>query len=102
MVAKIVDAANAYASALSRASAAPAAGAPSEGGSFADLLSGAVGGLRDTTAGSEQLTAMSLNKQANVLDVIMAVNNAEMTLETVVAVRDRVMTAYNEIMRMPI
>lgn len=102
MVAKIVDAANAYASALSRANAAPVAEASGATASFADLLSGAVGGLRDATAGSEQLTAMSLNKQANVLDVVMAVNSAEMTLETVVAVRDRVMTAYNEIMRMPI
>lgn len=35
-------------------------------------------------------------------DVIEAVNAAELTLETVVAVRDRVIAAYQEIMRMPI
>jgi flagellar hook-basal body complex protein FliE len=36
------------------------------------------------------------------MDVVTAVSNAEMTLQTVVAVRDRVLNAYQEIMRMPI
>jgi flagellar hook-basal body complex protein FliE len=33
--------------------------------------------------------------------VVEAVNAAEITLQTVVAVRDRIITAYQEIMRMP-
>ncbi len=36
------------------------------------------------------------------MDVVQAVSNAELTLQTVVAVRDRVVNAYQEIMRMPI
>ena len=102
MEAKIVDAANAYASALSRASGAPAGAGEESQSSFAELVTGAVADVRTAASGSETLSALSLNKQADVLDVVMAVNNAEMTLETVVAVRDRVITAYNEIMRMPI
>ncbi|RME67295.1 MAG: flagellar hook-basal body complex protein FliE [Alphaproteobacteria bacterium] len=102
MEAKIVDAANAYASALSRASDAPQGTAGAQPSAFAQMVTDAVAGLRETAAGSESLSALALNKQADVLDVVMAVNNAEMTLETVVAVRDRVITAYNEIMRMPI
>jgi len=33
---------------------------------------------------------------------VTAVANAEHTLETVIAVRDKVLTAYQEILRMPI
>jgi flagellar hook-basal body complex protein FliE len=38
----------------------------------------------------------------DIRDVVMAVNNAEVTLQTVVAVRDKVIAAYQDIMRMPI
>ncbi|MEM6903398.1 MAG: flagellar hook-basal body complex protein FliE, partial [Pseudomonadota bacterium] len=34
-------------------------------------------------------------------DVVMAVNNAEITLQSVVSIRDRVISAYQEILRMP-
>ena len=40
--------------------------------------------------------------QADLNDIVTAVNNAEMTLQTVVAIRDRVIQAYQEILRMPI
>jgi flagellar hook-basal body complex protein FliE len=40
--------------------------------------------------------------KAELVDVVTAVANAETTLETVISLRDRVITAYQEIMRMPI
>ena len=40
--------------------------------------------------------------QANLQDVVEAVNAAEVTLQTVVAVRDRMIAAYQDIIRMPI
>ena len=40
--------------------------------------------------------------QADMVDVVNAVNTAEITLDTVVAVRDKVIAAYQDIMRMPI
>ena len=40
--------------------------------------------------------------QADLNSVVMAVSEAELTLNTVVAVRDKVMEAYREILRMPI
>ena len=43
-----------------------------------------------------------LSSQADLNEIVTAVNNAEMTLQTVVAVRDKVIQAYQEIMRMPI
>jgi len=40
--------------------------------------------------------------QADIVDVVNAVNAAEITLDTVVAVRDKVVQAYQSIMNMPI
>ena len=40
--------------------------------------------------------------KANVIDVVTAVAETEVAVETMVAVRDRVISAYEEIMRMPI
>ncbi len=44
----------------------------------------------------------SLNKSTDVVDVVTAVTNAEVTLETAIAVRDRIIQAYQSIIRMPI
>jgi flagellar hook-basal body complex protein FliE len=41
-------------------------------------------------------------KKAELVDVVTAVTQAEITLETVTAVRDKVISAYQDIMRMPI
>ena len=43
-----------------------------------------------------------LQGKANVVDVVTAVAETEVALETMVSVRDRVIAAYEEIMRMPI
>ena len=51
---------------------------------------------------SETMSKQALAGKADVRDVVSAVNNAELTLETVVAVRDKVITAYNDILKMPI
>jgi flagellar hook-basal body complex protein FliE len=40
--------------------------------------------------------------QGDVVQVVNAVTAAELTLETVVAIRDRVISAYQDIMKMPI
>ena len=47
-------------------------------------------------------SARAVAGQAEMVDVVTAVSNAEMVLETVTTVRDRVISAYQEIMRMPI
>ena len=41
-------------------------------------------------------------KKGNVVDVVTAVAETEVAVETMVAVRDRMISAYEEIMRMPI
>ena len=40
--------------------------------------------------------------KANIVDVVTAVAETEVAIDTLVSVRDKVVSAYEEIMRMPI
>lgn len=51
---------------------------------------------------SETQMISSLANQTELVDVVTAITAAEVTLETVIAVRDKVIEAYESIMRMPI
>src|ERR1700733_11409771 len=81
-------------------SAATAAAVPA-GGSFGDFLSGALNNAVQTMKTGEQMAAKQAAGQADIVDVVNAVNSAELTLDTVVAVRDKVISAYQSIMQMP-
>ena len=72
------------------------------GDGFVDALKGAAESWVETLQQSEQKSAQAVTGQVDIRDVVMAVNNAEVTLQTAVAVRDKVIAAYQEIMRMPI
>ena len=80
--------------------AGSAAGGSGDG--FVDALKGAAESWVDMLRQSEQKSAQAVTGQVDIRDVVMAVNNAEVTLQTAVAVRDKVIAAYQEIMRMPI
>jgi len=51
---------------------------------------------------SEQASVQGIMGQADLGQVATAVSEAELTLQTVVAIRDKVVEAYKEILRMPI
>lgn len=72
------------------------------GSSFSDFLSGAMKDAVGTMGNGEQMAAKSVAGQGDIVDVVNAVNSAELTLDTVVAVRDKVVQAYQSIMNMPI
>jgi flagellar hook-basal body complex protein FliE len=74
----------------------------SPGGSFSDFLSGAVKDSISTIRQGEQAATQQVQGKANLVDVVNQVNAAELTLDTVVAVRDKVVQAYQSIMNMPI
>jgi flagellar hook-basal body complex protein FliE len=83
--------------------AASTAGAtPAGGGGFADFLSDAIKDGVSTMKAGEQMATQQIAGNANIVDVVNAVNSAELTLDTVVAVRDKVVQAYQSIMNMPI
>ncbi len=78
---------------------------PREGASgtnFAELLKGAAGEAVASARSAEHMVAAAIDGKADVSEVVMAVANAELALQTVVTIRDRVVQAYQEILRMPI
>lgn len=83
------------------AGAATAGGAGGVG-DFANFLQNALHDGIGTMKQGETMAARQVAGQANIVDVVGAVNQAEMTLDTVVAVRDKVVQAYQQIMNMPI
>jgi flagellar hook-basal body complex protein FliE len=72
------------------------------GQSFGDLLKKAATDSVKTGAESEKQSMLATAGKANVTDVVTAVSAAEVTLQAVTAVRDKVVSAYQEILRMPI
>lgn len=72
------------------------------GGGFADLVKDAVREAVKTGHSEEQVTARAVENSADLNQVVTAVAEADLTLQTVVAVRDRVIEAYKDIVRMPI
>ncbi|RMD63732.1 MAG: flagellar hook-basal body complex protein FliE [Alphaproteobacteria bacterium] len=75
---------------------------PNGDGGFADALRQATEGVIDTLYEGERQTLQAALGTADLTDVVTAVNKAELTLRTVVTLRDRVIQAYQEILRMPI
>lgn len=51
---------------------------------------------------AEALTAKSVTGDVDTEDLAIAVANAEVSLRTLVSIRDRIVSAYQDILRMPI
>jgi len=69
---------------------------------FKMMVEEALDNTADATAKAETASIQSVAGDGDMVDMVTAVSNAEMVVETVVAVRDRVIQAYNDIIRMPI
>jgi flagellar hook-basal body complex protein FliE len=99
-------AANAYSSTAKVAGgtdgAASPNGAAAGGMSFGDMLESATKSAIDTVRKGEEASAAGVAGKANLVDITLATNQAKLTLETVVAVRDSAIDAYNRIASMPI
>ncbi|SDR37171.1 flagellar hook-basal body complex protein FliE [Pseudovibrio sp. Tun.PSC04-5.I4] len=70
-------------------------------GSFGNMVQSAISEVNQAGQASEIQSLGLLQGKASVVDVVTAVAETELALETVVSVRDRVISAYEEIMRMP-
>lgn len=69
---------------------------------FGQMVQGAVEGVVDSGRASDAKAVGLIEGKTDVVDVVTAVAETEVALETMVTVRDRVISAYEEIMRMPI
>jgi flagellar hook-basal body complex protein FliE len=96
-------AANAYAS-LARMMETGGGAKPSDAGgpSFGALLKDAVGGVLETGRKSDAQTVAMASGKANVMDVVTAVAETDVAVSTLVSVRDKVISAYEDIMKMAI
>ncbi len=68
---------------------------------FAALVKGAIEEAVRIGKTSERQSIAAINDRADLNEVVTAVAEAEVTLQTVVAVRDKVIEAYKDIIRMP-
>ncbi len=78
--------------------AGSAVGAPD----FGKMLQGALDHTMKTTQGAENMMVQQSQGKAELIDAVTAVSSAETSLQTVIAIRDQVISAYQEVMRMPI
>ncbi|HUB14831.1 MAG TPA: flagellar hook-basal body complex protein FliE [Acetobacteraceae bacterium] len=90
------DAADAYAR-VDRGDAGGAAG-----GGFGAVLQNALDGAIETGHAAEGEAMQAIAGGGNLTDVVTALSRAELALQTATAIRDRVVQAYQDIMKMPI
>ena len=90
------SAADAYARVQNGAS--PDAG----GADFGDVLARAVQGVADVGHKADAESMKAIAGQGNLTEVATAVTRAELSMQTALAIRDRVVQAYQDIARMQI
>lgn len=79
-----------------------AGGDVKKGESFGTLLQNAGTDVVKALGKSEKESLQAVTGNANLTAVTEAVTNAQMALQTIVAVRDKVIAAYQDILKMPI
>ncbi|MEL6209557.1 MAG: flagellar hook-basal body complex protein FliE [Pseudomonadota bacterium] len=76
---------------------------PAGGGmSFSEALNAAASRMGTTLEQADRSMAAASTGSADIQEVVEALTAAEMAIETAVVMRDRVVEAYQEILRMPV
>lgn len=71
-------------------------------GGFGAMVEDLVTGTAEQLRTAEKASTAQVAGKGDLIDVVTAIGAAETALDTMVAVRDRVVSAYSEIMRMQI
>lgn len=69
---------------------------------FSELVSSAASNTVGNVRKVEQVAADAIVGKASLNEVVSAVNSAEIALKSVIAIRDKVIMAYQDIIKMPI
>lgn len=77
-------------------------GGAAAGADFGATLSRALHGVVDASSRAETASMQAIAGQGDITQVVTAVAKAELALQTTATLRDRVVQAYQDIMRMPI
>ena len=98
----INEASSAYSNALNQIKQSPNLGSGETSAStFGDLVKNSLSSAIDAQHKSEQVSAAAIAGQADMTDVLQAINDAELALNTVLAVRDKVVQAYEQVIHTP-
>ena len=76
--------------------------APTDGVSFEQALGQAIGSAVDTLKTGESLAIQGVEGAAPPMKVVEAVMDAQRSLQSVLAIRDKIVSAYQEVARMAI
>ena len=95
-------AAKAYSAVQDSAGAADKSKFMGGGPDFGQMVQSAINDAVSTSHTAEKQMTAQVQGKASLIDVATAVSSAQSSLETVMAVRDQVISAYQEIMRMTI
>ena len=77
-------------------------GAAAEAGGFGGLVRRAMEQGAEIGRQAEAASSAAMLGQGGVTEAVLAISRAELALQTAVTVRDRVVAAYQDVMRMPI
>jgi flagellar hook-basal body complex protein FliE len=84
------------------ASSKKAEAVPVSGTGFSDTLGKLIDGVEHTEAAANTAVSGMLDKTTDVHDAMIALQKAELTFELTMQIRNKFVTAYQEIMRMPV
>ena len=73
-----------------------------DGSGFGATLTRAMQGAIDTGHAADAQSMQAIAGGGNITDVVTAVSKAELTLQTATSIRDKMVSAYQDIMRMSI
>lgn len=73
-----------------------------QGGGFGDTLSKALEGVVNAGHGADAAAAKGIAGEGNMTDIVMAVSRAQLALQSTTAIRDKVVQAYQDVMKMSI
>lgn len=76
--------------------------APADGDSFSASLQQAVEQATEVGHNADNQAMKAISGSGNLTEVVTALSKAQLTLQTVTTIRDKVVQAYQDIMKMPI
>jgi flagellar hook-basal body complex protein FliE len=97
MVLNIADALSAYRQGGGTSASATGLAGETAGGSFSDTLKGFVGDTVGALQEGEKAATSGATGKADLASIVTAISKAELMLQTVVTIRDKVIAAYQDI-----
>jgi flagellar hook-basal body complex protein FliE len=102
IAARAYAAAQTQAASLAQAGSALSASQPADPHAFSEVLKNAMTDVVQSSKHAEQQMTAQVQGKGDLVDTVTAISSAQASLSTVMAVRDQVIAAYQQIMQMPI